>query len=119
MDSVLEEHDLPDGLLLRGGRTLTVVAAGDDELIEVRGDGGMLELRLRMTAEGPVLEMESVRLKLRAAESVDIETKDFSVNAERSMEMSSEGEITLSGKADVRVDAAGDVHVTGAMIYLN
>jgi len=107
------------GLRLRGGRTLAVVPAGTDELIEVRSAEGTLELRLRMTADGPVLEMESVRLLLRAAESVDIETKDFNVTAERSMDLSSKGEISVSGKADVHVDAAGDVHVTGTMIHLN
>jgi len=98
-------------LRLRDGRTLAVVPAGKDDLLEVRSGDGTLELRLRMTDEGPVLEMESVRLKLRAAESVDVETKDFNVTAE--------GEITLSGKADVHVDASGDVRVTGEKIYLN
>ena len=98
-------------LRLREGRTLAVVPEGTDELVEVRSAGGTLELRLRMTDEGPVLEMESVRLMLRAAESVDVETKDFNVRAE--------GEITVSGKADVHVDAAGDVHVTGEIIHLN
>jgi hypothetical protein len=104
---------------LRDGRSLTVVSADTGELIEVRSAEGTLELRLRMTDEGPVLEMESVRLKLRAAESVEIETKDFNVSAERSMGLSSQGEITVSGEADVHVDAAGGVHVTGEMIYLN
>ena len=106
-------------LRLREGRTLTLVPTETDELVEVRSGDGTLELRLRMTDDGPVLEMESVRLVLRAAESVDIETKDFTVAAERSVDLSSQGEITVSGKADVRVDADGEVHVTGEMIYLN
>ena len=104
---------------MRNGRTLTLVPAGDDELVEVRAASGTLELRIRMTEEGPVLEMESVRLKLRAAESVDVEAKEFNVDAERSVGIQSQGEITVSGKADVRVDADGDVHVTGEIIHLN
>lgn len=106
-------------LQLRQGRTLTIGAEGDDGLVEIRGPSGTLELRIRMTDKGPVLEMETLRLSLRAAESIDIETKDFNVNAERSVALSSEGEMTLSGKADVRVDADGEVHVTGDIIYLN
>lgn len=106
-------------LRMRQGRTLALVPAGDDELVEVRAASGTLELRIRMTDEGPVLEMESVRLKLRASESVDVETKEFNVDAERSVDLSSQGEITVSGKADVRVDAAGDVHVSGEIIHLN
>lgn len=104
---------------MRQGRTLALVPVGDDELVEVRAASGTLELRIRMTDEGPVLEMESVRLKLRAAESVDVEAKEFNVDAERSVGLSSQGEITVSGKADVRVDAEGDVHVTGETIHLN
>jgi len=106
-------------LYLRDGRTLTVSGAGSEELVEIRASSGMLELRIKMTEQGPVLQMESVRLQIKAAESVDIETKQFNVNAEESVTVASKGEIKLSGQADVRVDANGEVHVNGKMIYLN
>lgn len=106
-------------LHLRQGRTLTLTSVGKDELVEIRGSSGVLELRIRVTDEGAVLEMESVRLSLRAAESVDVDCKEFNVSAERSIGLSAQGEIRVSGKADVRVDADGEVHVTGETIYLN
>ena len=96
---------------LRRGRTLTLAPAGDDDLVEIRSSSGTLELRIRITEQGPVLEVETVRLSLRASESIDVDTKDFTVRAA--------GEIALTGKADVRVGADGDVHVTGETIYLN
>jgi hypothetical protein len=105
-------------LQLRQGRTLALDSADGDQLIEIRGPSGGLELRIRLTAEGPVLEIETVHLSLRAAESVDIDCKDFNLSADR-IGLKSEGEMTLSGKADVRVDADGEVHVQGEMIYLN
>jgi hypothetical protein len=105
-------------LELRRG-TLTLDAEGDDDLVEIRDSSGLLQLRVRMTAEGPVLEVETVRLSLRAAESVDIQAKDLNLTAERSLALSSEGELAVSGKGDVRVDANGEIHVTGEMIYLN
>jgi autotransporter translocation and assembly factor TamB len=104
---------------LRQGRTLTIDSAGDDGLVEIRGPSGALELRIRTTEQGPVLELETLRLSLRAAESIDIDCDEFNVSAARSVGLSSNGEISLSGNADVRVDANGDVHVTGEMIYLN
>jgi hypothetical protein len=97
-------------ITLQGGRSLVVEAAGADDLVEVRAASGVVELRLRITDAGPVLELESVRLSLRAAEAIDVEAPEVNVNA---------GEITLSGRADVRVDAGGDVHVTGETIHLN
>jgi hypothetical protein len=109
----------PQELQLRQGRTLTLDSAGDDGLVEIRGPSGTLELRIRLTDAGPVLEVETLRLSLRAAESIDIEAKELNVSTERSLGLSSGGDIKLSGKADVRVDAEGEVHVTGEMIYLN
>lgn len=104
---------------LRDGRTLTVSGQGSQELVEIHASSGMLELRIKLTEQGPVLQMESVRLQLRASESVEVETKQFTVKAEESATIQSGGEVRLAGEADVRVDANGEVHVKGKMIYLN
>lgn len=104
---------------LRDGRTLTVSGQGNQELVEIHASSGMLELRIKLTEQGPVLQMESVRLQLRASESVEVETKQFTVKAEESATIQSGGEVRLAGEADVRVDANGEVHVKGKMIYLN
>jgi hypothetical protein len=90
-------------LELQRGRTLLVEPTGDDDLVEIRAPSGTVEIRIRITDAGPVLELESVRLALRAREAIDLEAD----------------QITLSGKADVRVDAGGDVVVTGETIRLN
>jgi hypothetical protein len=100
----------PTTLDLHRGRTLTLTPTADEDLVEIRSGEGSVEIRLRITDEGPILELESVRLSLRAARSVDVDTEEFNVKA---------GEITLSGRADVHVDAGGDVRVTGETIHLN
>jgi hypothetical protein len=96
---------------LREGRVLSLAAVGSDQLVEIRGSGGQIELRIRLTEDGPVLEMESIKLILRASEAVEVDTKDFSVNAA--------GGISLEGKAAVAVTSDGHVHVTGEIIHLN
>jgi len=83
---------------LREGRRLTLASVGKDELVEIRSAAGNLELRIRLTEDGPVLEMESVRLVLRAQEAVDVETGDFNVKAAAG--------IKLQGKADVKAVTA-------------
>jgi hypothetical protein len=100
----------PTILDLQHGRTLVVEPAGDDDLVEIRAASGTVEVRLRLTDAGPVLELESVRLSLRAAQAVDVDAPEFNVNAD---------EITLAGTADVRIDADGEVVVTGETIRLN
>ena len=90
-------------LSLRRGRTLTVEPAGEDELVEIRAASGVLELRVKLTDDGVVLQLEGARISLKATESVDVDCRTFTVNAD----------------ADVRLEAKGDVRVQGQLIHLN
>jgi phage gp45-like len=63
--------------------------------------------------------MESVRLSLKASESVNVDCKNFEVRATESVDMHSDGGMQISGQADIRVDANGNVIVKGETIYLN
>ncbi len=104
---------------LQNAKTLTVTPAEDHDLIEIHGAGGQIELRIKVTPEGPVLQMESVRLSLKAAENVDVACKSFEVRATENVDVHADGTMQLSGQADVKIDAAGNVVVKGDMIYLN
>jgi hypothetical protein len=104
---------------LRGGRTLTVSGTGTDELVEIRAASGQVELRIILTEQGPVLQMEAVRMKLKATESVEVEAKQFSVRAEESLALTSDGDLQLTAKGDTKVEADGDVVVVGKTINLN
>jgi hypothetical protein len=111
--------DEPRQVYLRDGRTLTVDDTGSDQLVEIRAASGALELRIQLTEAGPVLQMESVRLQLRATEAVEIASKRVEITATEGMGIKSGGELQVSGEADVKVDAKGEVRINGAMIYLN
>ena len=98
-------------IYLREGRTLTIESAGNDELVEVRSSSGQVELRIRLTEEGPVLQMESARLQLKASEAVEIQSRRIEIKATETVQIASENEI--------KVDGEGEVRVNGKMIYLN
>jgi len=98
-------------LYLREGRTLSVEQTGGDDLVEIRGASGQVEVRIRLTEDGPVLQMESARLSLKASESVEIESKRVAIKATETVEIASDNEVEVEGKGDVRVN--------GKMIYLN
>lgn len=95
---------------LRDGRKLVVSDAGSDQLVEIRSESGMVEVRIRLTAEGPVLQMEAARLSLKATESVEIESKRVAIKAT---------EVKIEAEQDVEVDAEGAVRVVGKTIHLN
>lgn len=91
---------------LPGGRTLSVAG----ELVEIKSSSGLVELRIRLTDQGPVLQMESVRLELKASESIAIESKRVEINAT---------DVSVEAENDVQVEGKGDVRVVGKTIHLN
>jgi len=111
-------HEDAQEVYLRDGRKLVVSEQGRDQLVEIRSESGMLELRIKLTEDGPVLQMESVKLSLKAAESVEIESKRVAITASEQVAVCG-GEVKVSGEEDVKIDAKNEVRVVGKMIYLN
>jgi hypothetical protein len=103
---------------LRDGRKLVVSDQGTDQLVEIRNESGMLEVRIRLTEEGPVLQMESARLSLKAAEAVEIESKRVEIKGTEKLEIAG-GEVSVTSEQDTTVTAEGEIRVVGKMIYLN
>ncbi len=116
--SVSEETTEDREVYLRDGRKLVLSEQGNEQLVEIRNESGMLEVRIRLTDEGPVLQMESARLQLKATEAVSIESARIEIKGTETVEVSG-GKIHVSGEEDVNVDAKGEVRVVGKMIYLN
>ena len=83
---------------LRDGRKLVVSDAGTDQLVEIRNESGMLEVRIRLTEDGPVLQMEGARLSLKAAEAVEIESTKIALKASETIDVTAGGEVVVIGK---------------------
>ena len=111
LEELTEETSDRREIYLREGRTLSVEHAGTDELVEIRSSSGQVEVRIRLTEEGPVLQMESARLQLKASEAVEIESKRVEIRATETVQ--------LESKDEIKVEAEGEVRVNGKMIYLN
>jgi hypothetical protein len=104
-------------VFLRDGKKLVVSDQGNEQIVEIRNESGMLEVRIKLTDQGPVLQMEAARLSLKATESVDIQSQKVSVKAEE-LALSANS-IEVTSEADTKVTANGEVRVVGKMIYLN
>lgn len=104
-----EEASEEREVYLRDGRKV-VVREGAEPLVEVRSESGMVEVRIKLTEQGPVLQMESARLSLKAAESLEIESARVEIKG---------GTVKVHADEDLDIDATNDVRVIGKMIYLN
>jgi hypothetical protein len=111
LEELTEETSDRREIYLREGRTLSIEQSGTDDLVEIRSSSGQVELRIKLTEEGPVLQMESARLQLKASEAVEIESKRIEIRATETVQIAS--------KDEIKVDAEGEVRVNGKMIYLN
>lgn len=108
---------------LRDGRKLVVSESGSDQLVEIRSESGMLELRIKLTAEGPVLQMESVRMELKASEAVAIQSKRVEVVATEQVAIAGK-DVDVQAEEDLDLEARKDVHVRSGVdndgkIFLN
>jgi hypothetical protein len=111
LEELSEEASDRREIYLREGRTLSVEQSGTEELVEIRSSSGQVELRIKLTEEGPVLQVESARLQLKASEAVEIESKRVEIRATET--------VRLASKDEIKVEAEGEVRVNGKMIYLN
>jgi hypothetical protein len=80
---------------LRYGRTVQVAAVEAADVLEIRDASGTLELRLRLTDDGVVLQLEGARISLKADDSIDLESRNINLKAE------------------------SDVRIRGGRVYLN
>jgi hypothetical protein len=112
-----EVHDERE-IYLREGRKLVVGEQGGHQLVEIRNESGMLEVRILLTAEGPVLQMEAARLSLKATESVEIESQRVAIRGTERVELAA-GQLRVDAEHDIKVESREEVVVIGLPIHLN
>ena len=111
--SQFAEHTLPDG------RKVVLNWENEEGDLTLTAPSGDLELQVRITPDGPVLQLSGARVELRATESVSIQAKTLDFNASKRATIQSDETIQLLSTGDTEVTADGDVRVLGAMIHLN
>ncbi len=111
----LESRVIP----LESGRKVIVRSEGNEEFVEVASPEGQLELKVRLTEEGPVISLESVRLEMKAEESISLKSRKVQVHAENEVSLVSDGTLNIGSEKDMDIRSPEDVWVTGKMIYLN
>ena len=106
-------------LYLNRGRTATVSSSGADEILEIRSDGGMVELRVRLTEEGPVLQLEGARLEMTSTSDIDVKCKKFNVEAEEGVTVASKGDLMMTSEGEMDLKTPQDIRIRGKIVWLN
>lgn len=113
-----EVHDEQREVYLREGRKLVIGEQGGNQLVEIRNESGMLEVRIVLTEQGPVLQMEGARLSLKGAEAVEIESPRVAIKGSETLELAG-GQVRVEAERDVRIEAKEEAVMVGQPIHLN
>jgi hypothetical protein len=117
------EHGVADGeveqrVFLDDGRQVAITRDGARQAVEIRAASGQLELRIRLTADGPVLSLDAVKVELRATD-VAVECETFDVKASERVTIASAGTAEVKADGQIDVTSPEDVVVVGKHIRLN
>ncbi len=63
--------------VLPSGRSVAVQADANGEFLEIRSPGGEIELRVALTADGPILRLSCARLELASSGEVAMNCRSF------------------------------------------
>lgn len=102
----------------RAGTAETAEPVEAIEAIEIRAASGTLELRIRITDAGPVLEMEGVRLALTAADSIELKSRRVVVEAEEALTLASRGQAQLLAHGRIHVRTSEYLGLDGKLVGL-
>ena len=91
---------MADGMMTESGRSIEI--SQNREEITITSPSGVVELRIKLTKDGPVL-VATGPLKLEVPELLQVQAKALEVRTE----------------GDMRFLAGGDVVMEGKMIHLN
>jgi hypothetical protein len=87
-------------------RVLLRRGAGDDRIVVCAPDGAV-ELAVRLTATGPVLEFRGASLELTATKNVSVRCERFIVDATDAVALNSGGDMSQRAGGDSLIEAAG------------
>lgn len=104
--------------LLPSGRSVVLKVTEGREELEVRSSSGDVEVRVTLTAEGPVVTLRGARLELESPETIAINCRKLEVHTSEATNLSSDG-TTRIDSTEVRMKTTEDIHMNGAFIRLN
>jgi hypothetical protein len=104
---------------LPSGATLTVRSDALGDEIQLRSANGAMELRIRMTDEGPILSLRGVKLEIEATDSIAVSCREFAVNTAEAVRLNSGGDFEVRSAQDIRLKSAADTTLDADYVKIN
>lgn len=92
------------------GRVLEIDLTREEELLHIIGSTGEVELKIRMTPEGPVLCFEAASLSLLGTNKVSVASRHISLKASDRITMETSGDMVCTVDGDHNSKIIGDMN---------
>ena len=109
----------PASITMSSGRSVEVSSGPGGDQIEVRSPDGMVEIRVALTPQGPVLSVSGAKLEINATESVSLNCRDLSINTTGSMNLTAQGSVGIHAADNVAVRSQGNTDIDAQIVNLN
>ena len=103
---------------LPSGATVSLRSDLEGDDILVRSAGGAMEIRVRLTEEGPVLSLRGVRLEIEAQDSVAVKCREFAIHASEGLRVSA-GNVEVQSDSEIRMRSGAQTFIDGDYVNLN
>ncbi len=113
--------DDPSGageLVLATGHRLVSCGDGREPQVQVIGPAGDVQLSIRLTPSGPVVQLQAARLELSAKESLSLTAPRVEIRTSDGFSVQSGGAMALEA-SEILAQASGDIRLDGRTLLLN
>jgi hypothetical protein len=122
-------------LRLVGDHRLRIERTSDANVLKIMGPEGTLRLSIRVTADGPELQVEASEVNIHVADALNIDAGQVRIHGRDSLALTSGGDAKLAAAGDldssariqnitatlgnVNVEANDDVRMNGERVLMN
>jgi hypothetical protein len=96
---------------LRHGYAVSVEDGGSNDVLALRSEDGRIVLRIALTPQGPLLEVQSPSLTLSTSGTLRVDCERFEVNARQ--------EVAIRGGQEVSVQSDQALRLDGDIVRIN
>jgi hypothetical protein len=104
---------------LSSERALAVLRNNAGDEIQLRSPSGEIELRIVITAHGPVVQLNAARVEVNAVDDVNFSCQRFAVHSSEETQLTTDGQLRLRAQEQVLIRAKQQVDIKGRPIRRN
>ena len=100
-------------IVLKSGYAAESLESNEGESILIKAPDGKICLSITLSAQGPIVEINSTSLKLAAQGDLSLECRNMQINAENQICLQSKGDMIQTAGGNLTVKTQGSIETEG------